>query len=313
MKAPQFSSTAQGHLLALGATVIWSLVYLFARTLADRFSPAELTFWRWAVGFAALFPFVYRRVWACREAIQRHIVRLAVFSLFGMVGFSTLVFLSGKTTSVTNMSLLAATAPIFIALVSRFVLKERLGSRQVFGLSIAVCGVVVLVTRGDLGLLLQLGLSSGDLWMLAGALCFGTYTIMARFRPAAIPQVEFLTVLMGLGVLWMLPFVAYGWCFGAGFTAPTLGDALSLVCLGVLTSVIGFLWWNEAIARIGSVRCGVVYYSLPFFSYLLAMITLGERLSLPQAVGGVLIIGGILFSSLPALMRAHKAERPHGR
>jgi Predicted permeases len=312
MKPQALSSSARGHLLALGATVIWSLVYLFARTLADRFSPVELTFWRWTVAFAALFPFVYRRVWVCREAIRRHIVRLAVFSLFGMVGFSALVFLSGKTSSVTNMSLLAATAPIFIALVSRFILKERLDSRQVLGLGIAVCGVVVLVTRGDPSLLLNLGLSGGDLWMLAGALCFGTYTILVRYRPASIPQVEFLTVLMGLGALWMLPFVAYGWCFGAGFTVPTPGEAFSLLCLGVLTSVIAFLWWNEAIARIGSVRCGAMYYSLPFFSFLLAMVTLGERLSLPQAVGGILIIGGILFSSLPALMQAHRAER-HGR
>ena len=64
--------------------------------------------------------------------------------------------------------------------------------------------------------------------------------------------------------------------------------------------------WNEAISRIGAARAGVMYYSVPLFSSLEAAWLLDERVSLPQVVGGALIIGGILFSSLDALRRAGK-------
>ncbi len=308
MKKIFLSPMATGHLLALGATVIWSSLYIFARTLTGDFSPVELAFWRWLVAFAAFYPFVHTRVWACRAAIRRHFVFLAVVSAIGMVGFTLLIFMAGRSTSATNMSLLAATAPVFIALITRFILKEELSRQQVVGLGIAVCGVVVLVTRGDIAHLLNLNLSLGDVWMMGGALCFGVYSVLLRFRPPAIPPVAFLTVLMGLGALWTLPGVVWHWTCVKPFILPSAIQWLSLLHIGVMTSVVAFLMWNQAIAKIGAVRAGVMYYSLPFFSYLLAMLLLGEALTLPQALGGILIVGGIVFSSLEAIRRAHSAQ-----
>ena len=51
-----------------------------------------------------------------------------------------------------------------------------------------------------------------------------------------------------------------------------------------------------------------MYYTVPLFSSLEAAWLLNERVGTPQVVGGVLIIGGILFSSLGALRRAGKEQ-----
>ena len=308
MKTSPLSPSLSGHLLALAATFIWSSLYIFARVLADRFSPVELAFWRWAVAVAAFLPFVWREVWADRDLIRQHVVRLMIISLIGMVGFSVMIFLAGRTTTATNMSLLAATAPIFIALICRFALREPLSWQQVTGLLIAVCGVVVLVTKGDINRLLSLSLTGGDLWMLCGAMCFGLYSVLVRFRPSQLGMRSFLCTIMIMGAIWMLPPTLWQWLYVKPLFMPTWAEVLSLLHVGVATSVIGFLLWNRAIVLIGAVRAGVVYYSLPFFSYLLALVFLGERLALPQAVGGALIIGGIVLSSLRAVRRAEKAE-----
>ena len=308
MKTQSISPFLLGHLLALGATLIWSSLYIFARVLADRFSPIELTFWRWAVAVAAFLPFVWREVWAERDIIRRYILRLVAISVIGMLGFSVLIFLAGKTTTATNMSLLAATAPIFIALICRFALREPLTGQQVTGLLIAVCGVVVLVTKGDIGHLLSLSLTGGDLWMLCAAMCFGLYSVLVRFRPSQLSLRTFLCTIMLLGALWMLPLTLWQWLYVKPWFWPTGAELISLFHIGAVTSVIAFLLWNKAIVLIGAVRAGVVYYSLPFFSYLLALVFLGERMALPQAVGGVLIIGGIVLSSLQAVRRASALE-----
>ena len=308
MKTQHVSPALFGHLLALGATLIWSSLYIFARVLADRFSPVELSFWRWAVAVAVFLPFVWREVWAERDIIRRHAVRLMAISLIGMVGFSLLMFLAGRTTTATNMSLLAATAPIFIALICRFALREPLSGQQVTGLLIAVCGVVVLVTKGDIAHLLSLSLTGGDLWMLCGAMCFGLYSVLVRFRPPQLGMKTFLCTIMGMGAIWMLPPVLWQWLFIKPLFRPTGAELISLLHVGAMASVIAFLLWNRAIVLIGAVRAGVVYYSLPFFSYVLALVFLGERMALPQAVGGALIIGGIVLSSLQAIRRADAPE-----
>ena len=309
MKTPSISPLLYGHLLALAATLIWSSVYLFARILADRFSPIELTFWRWAVAFIAFLPFVWQDLRAEWPVIRRYFARLMTFSLIGMIGFSVLIFLAGRTTTATNMSLLAATAPIFIALICRFALHERLSRQQVMGLVIAVCGVVVLVTRGDIAHLLSLNLTGGDLWALCAAMCFGVYSVLLRFRPPELGLRSFLCTLMGMATLWMLPPVIWHWACVKPLFMPTLPEGLALLHLGVVTSVIGFLFWNKAVVSIGAVRAGVVYYSLPFFSYVLALIFLGEQLAMPQIAGGVLIIGGIVLSSLQNIRKAHTVQK----
>lgn len=304
MKKQILSPSLSGHLLALGATLLWSGLYIFARVLADRFSPVELSFWRWMVAAAAFLPFVRREVWADRDIIRRHFARLMIISLVGMVGFSLLIFLAGRTTTAVNMALLAATAPVFIALLCRFVLREHLSGQQISGLLIAVCGVVVLVTKGDIAHLFSLRLTGGDLWMLCAAMCFGLYSVLLRFRPSELGLKSFLCTIMVMGVIWMLPLVLWQWLYSKPFFQPTGPELLSLIYLGVATSVVAFLFWNKAVTLIGAMRAGVIYYSLPFFSYLLALVFLDERLALPQAMGGVLIIGGIALSSLQGFRRA---------
>ena len=78
---------------------------------------------------------------------------------------------------------------------------------------------------------------------------------------------------------------------------PSLPQWGSLLYISLGASVLGFTFWNMAIDRIGPVRAGVLYYSVPLFSSVEAAFLLGESVTPPQICGGALIIGGILFSS----------------
>ncbi len=67
--------------------------------------------------------------------------------------------------------------------------------------------------------------------------------------------------------------------------------------------MIAFLSWNLAIERIGVIRAGIIYNSVPLFASLEAALLLGEALTVPQCVGGLLIIGGICYASLGESLR----------
>ena len=63
-------------------------------------------------------------------------------------------------------------------------------------------------------------------------------------------------------------------------------------------SFISFWFWTLAVDRIGPVRAGIVYYSLPVFAAVASVLVLGERIAPAQIAGGVLVIGGILVATL---------------
>ncbi len=296
-----FTSPAfQGYALALGATVLWSTIFLFARGVAGSLSPVELAFWRWFLAFLAILPFVWRGMSAKRAILKKHFPYMFLAGFIGFSCYSLVLFHAGKTTETANLALISASAPIFMALFSRFCLGETVGFRQVIGLLIAVSGVVFLIMRGDIGRLLSLTFSSGDLWMVLAAIMFAAYSVMVRRRPEGLGQRLYLAALLGYGALGLLPLFIYE-IASTAYALPSAQMLGMLVFIALAPSLSGYLMWNAAITRIGAARAGVMYYSVPLFSSLLGATVLDEAITLPQVVGGVLIIGGILFSSLDAM------------
>lgn len=163
--------------------MLWSAIFLFARGAAGSMSPVEMAFWRWALAFLAILPFVWRALKAERKLLRRHLPFMAAAGLIGFSGYSLVLFHAGKSTEAVNLALISASAPIFMALFSRFFLGERIGFRQALGLLIAVSGVVYLILRGDVRRLLALNFQEGDLWMVLAALMFAAYSVMIRRKP----------------------------------------------------------------------------------------------------------------------------------
>ena len=128
---------------------------------------------------------------------------------------------------------------------------------------------------------------------------------MLRCRPKAFPQKAFLALLIGIGVLGLIPPLL--WQAADTGLSPLDGSILSaLIYIGVGASVISFLAWSLAIERIGMVRAGIIYNSIPLFASLEATLVLGESITLPQMIGGVLIIGGICYASFGDLYAARR-------
>ena len=78
--------------------------------------------------------------------------------------------------------------------------------------------------------------------------------------------------------------------------------------LGIFNSVVSYLCWNSALARIGNIKTSIIYYLLPLFSTIGAYLVLHERVYASQLVGGVLVIGGIALVSLKGKKAA--VQRP---
>ncbi|WP_369180918.1 DMT family transporter [Streptomyces mutabilis] len=279
---------ALGLGLAVLATLVWSGSFVTSRALGDSVPPVQHAFWRWVVALAVVAPFGARRAWRQRALVRRHLGFVLLASLLGVTVYNTLVNQAGVTTPAANMGMIMAASPVLMALWERAA-GVRLGPRRVAGLLIACVGVLLLVS-GDASF------SAGDLWMIAAACCFGSYSALLRRRPAELGGAAFLFTTFLLGTLMLLPAHAASVAVQGGFT-PTPGTVLPLLYVGVASSAVAFFAWNRAISLIGPTRAGIVYYLQPVCVALLSWALLAEPTGWAQAGCMALILGGVVLGA----------------
>ncbi|NJB67027.1 drug/metabolite transporter (DMT)-like permease [Desulfobaculum xiamenense] len=286
-----------GIVFALAATVVWSGNFIVARGLVDSVPPVTLALLRWTTALVVLLPFGGMSFIRSLTAVRSHWRYLALTALLGVTIFNTLIYMAAHHTSALNLSLIATTSPMFILLFARIFLGEAVSPTRLGGVVVAVLGVIVLITRGQVHRLLTLELSVGDLGMLAAAMLFGAYSILVRRMPRDVPQGAFLTTTFGLGALMLVPWAAWEWSAG-GVELHVTGQLVGAVLyIGAGASLFSFWCWNRAVEHIGPSMAGAVYYSLPLFSGIEAVVFLGEPVCWAHFLSGVLILGGIWLAT----------------
>lgn len=296
MKHCTSSKSLQGILFALGATVIWSGNFIVARGLNQSIEPATLSLLRWGTAFLGLLPFACRAAWAQRAEIRKAMPAMIPMAILGVTVFNTLLYKAAHSTSALNLSLIATSTPVFIILLARFFLNEKLTVRKMGGLSVALAGVLLLITGGDPGRLSGLEFSVGDLWMSLAAVIFAAYSILVRRFRGGLSQSAFLLTLFGTGIVFLAPWA--GWeMLAAGPPDITPGAAGAILYIGLGASLASYAMWNSAVNSIGPSLAGLIYYSLPLFSGTAAFVLLGEPMGLIHLASAACILGGIVLAT----------------
>lgn len=243
-----------------------------------------------------LLPFAIRPICHDFKAICTHFGYISITAFLGVTVFNTLIYIAAHTSKAVNLSLIAVSSPIFIALFARLFLKDLFTPRRIFGLIAATSGVILLVTEGDLPRVMGLTFMEGDVWMILAAVIFGGYSILARIKPVDLGSISFLCSIFVLGLIFLVPWVI--WEQRNVDTINLSSTAIAaIVYLGVGPSLIAFLCWNKAIMLVGPVRSAFVYYSLPVFSGVEALALLDEPVRFIHVLSGVLILFGVMVAT----------------
>lgn len=285
-----------GYIYAIGATAIWSGNFIIARGLSDSIPPVSLAFWRWVVAVIVFLPFASKSLIAERNILKDHIPYLSVTALLGITVFNTLIYFAGHTTTAINLSLISITFPVFIVILSRFVFGELITVNKTIGIVLVAAGILFLITKGRLSELLNISFAIGDLWMLLAAITFAVYSILLKRKPAQLSvwTLQLSTFLIGL--LFLFPL--YLWEYSKAPSVEINSNVIfSILYVGVFASLVAFVLWSKAIETIGPTKSGMVYYTLPLFSMILASLFLGESVTIIHFFSASLIVSGILTAN----------------
>ncbi|MDS4026693.1 MAG: DMT family transporter [Candidatus Contendobacter sp.] len=284
------------YLLLVLTTLFWSGNFVLGRAVHTVFTPFTLSFWRWAVALVILLPFVWGSLREQWPLIRRHGSILLLFSILGVVNFNTFVYIGLQSTTATNALIMLSVTPVLIVALSFLLLRQAVTGWQALGILISLGGVLVIVSRGDVGALLARQFNSGDLWVLAAVISWALYSVCLRWRPAELKPLNFQTMTMLIGITILTPL--YGWDLAWGHimavNAATVG---SILYLALFPSILAYVFWNRAVAELGANRAGQFLHLMPVFGAILSQIFLGERLYGFHAAGIALIALGIWLAT----------------
>jgi drug/metabolite transporter (DMT)-like permease len=298
MQAASSKNIYSGITLAVLATLIWSGNFIIAKGVTKEIPPVSLAFYRWLLASLILFPFSIKKFKEQWPAIKSSRHYLFWVSLSGVALFNTFVYIGAHYTTAINLALIGTTSsPIMSIILARIFLKEPIGWMKLLGLAFCICGVLFLLSGGNINNLLGHRYSKGDLWVLAAAFCFAVYNTLVKKKPATITPMNFLFVAFAFGTIMLLPF--YLW-ETSKHTAITWSPHLfkSIIYLGLGASVICFLIWNIAISKLGAGRTALFGNLIPVFSSIEAVLYLGEDFTWVHVVSMIIVFTGIVLANL---------------
>ena len=281
--------TRPAQAAALGQTVIAAASYLVARRAMTEI-PAVPLGWARIVGSGILYAVLLAGL---RLPILPPRGRRLAYLGAGLLGLplNQGLFLTGLArTEVSHAALLYTLTPAVLLVLARVFQGERIAPARALGIGLAFLGAcAVLSENGVAG-----GVRLGDVLIGTGMMSWSLYTlVIGRLARAdgAVAATAWAFVAGSAATVFLYPLaVPYPGVFWVASPAALGG----FVYLLVGSSFTAYLLWTYALSHLSAARVVVFSNLQPVIASALAWGILGERLSINEAVGGVLVLAGVM-------------------
>jgi len=284
--------------------LLWAGNSVVGRLFVGSMPPLTLNFLRWALAALLILPFAWRLLRKPREILARW-QHLLALGLLGVGSYNSLQYMALVTSTPINVTLIAASMPVWMLLVGALRYGEHPTRRQIVGAVLSIVGVLLVIARGSFETLTAVRFVQGDFYMLAAIVAWAFYSWLLARPPASMraPQrpdwgwAEFLLVQMIFGLL--------GSGVAAGFEF-ALSDArvvwngwviAALFFLAIGPSIIAYRCWGLGVATGGPTLASFFGNLTPVFTAVLSAIVLAEPPRWYHGAAFVLIVAGIMVSS----------------
>lgn len=280
--------------------LLWAGNAVVGRLVHDLIPPITLNFIRWVLAFAILLPLAHG-VLRRDSPLWPHWRRYALLGLLGIGLYNALQYMALQTSTPINVTLVGSSMPVWMLGVGALFFGAAVTRRQVLGALLSMCGVLLVMSRGEWNQLLALRLVPGDLFMILATISWAFYSwlLVRTSEPSGIrgDWAAFLTAQMVFGLGWSGAFATGEWA--AGRTHIEWGWPLiaALAFIAVGPAVLAYRFWGVGVQRTGPALASFFVNLTPLFAALLSAAFLGDAPQLFHGAAFALIVGGIVVSS----------------
>jgi drug/metabolite transporter (DMT)-like permease len=271
------------------ALLLWASAYAGIRVGLKAYTPAHVALLRFIIASIVLAAYATQAHF--RRPRWKDVPRLVLTGVFGISFYNLALNYGEVSVSAGVASLLISSAPIWIALLSTFMLNERLTPSGWGGVFISFIGVAM-IAAGEGG---GFHFSARALLLAVAALSSAIYIVMQKQLLSTYNALEVTTYSIWFGTLLLLPF-------GAGLvnaihTAPW-NSTLAIVYLGIFPAAIAFTSWAYAISHGPVNRMSSFLYLVPVLAIGIAWLWLGEIPRMMSLLGGIVALSGVVIVNI---------------
>ena len=281
--------------------LMWAGNAVVGRMVNTMVPPMTLNLLRWVIAFVLLLPLAWR-VLSPTSAMWPNWRRFSLMGLFSVGLYNALQYLALHTSTPLNVTLVASSGPVWMLLVGRVFFGAPIAPRQLAGAALSISGVLVVLSRGQWDLLLQVRLVAGDIYILIAAAVWAFYSWMLSESgkdPAAIRSdwAAFLMAQIVFGLLWSGLLAGGEWALTDAHMQWNSTVAAALLFVAVGPALIAYRCWGAGIGRAGPAVAAFFSNLTPLFAAVLSALLLGDMPRAYHAMAFALIVAGIVLSS----------------
>ncbi|MFZ4650861.1 MAG: DMT family transporter [Rubrivivax sp.] len=283
--------------------LLWAGNAVVGRLMVGQVPPMTLNFLRWVGAAIILLPLAWRALLPWSRIAARWPYLLAI-GVLGVGLFNSLQYLALTTSTPINVTLVAASMPVWMLLVGALFFGERPTRRQVIGAVIGGAGVLLVISRGSWEVLREVRFVPGDLYILAAIVGWAFYSWLlarppAHMRGAERPDWDWAGILLIqtlFGLLGSALFFTGEQLAGVAPIRWGLPVIAALVYISLGASILAYRCWGLGVAQGGPTLAAFFNNLTPLFAAVMSALVLGESPQPFHGVAFVLIVGGIAVS-----------------
>lgn len=217
--------------------------------------------------------------------------RPQLIGALGYAGMVTLLVASTKLTTAANAIFLQYTAPVYVALLSYVILKEKISRGDWWMMVLVFCGMLLFFMDD-----FSWGSLAGNLCGIGSGISFAVFAIALRLQKGLAPEGS---VLLGnlLTFLIGLPFYEAPW--------PDMTGWAALVLLGVFQLGFSYCFYTQAVAHVTALEAVLIPVIEPVLNPVWVFLVLGERPGAMSLLGGAIVL---VVITLRCVMKAGRRE-----
>lgn len=289
----------KGVLIMLITVLIWGATFPVAKGALQSLDGFWMSSIRYGVAAPLLVAILCWREGVAALRYRGKFLRASFFGVMGFSGFSILVFVGlGWSRPEHAAIIMALQTPI--AAFLHWVLKGTRPAAFTLGcIAVAIAGVFMVITKGDLGNTFAGGTLAGDLLIFLGAMSWIVYTIGAVSFPGwSALRFTALTALPGTAGIFVITAIA---TMSGYVSVPDASTVVSigweLAYLALFTVVLAVLFWNMAIGYLGALNAMLLGNLVPVVTFAIRILQ-GHRFEAIELMGAGLVVAGLIANNL---------------
>jgi RarD protein len=265
-----------------GAAMLWGTVGVFLRWVDLPGQEYFVVFMRATISLCFLTVVIYAGRKQDQLRLGKHPVLL--LSSGALLTFHWVMFLKAlNNLSIGDAEFITYLAPVLVAVLAVFLLKEKLEGMTVLSLLLALGGMYLISLTGQTG---EAGLNgSGLAYALTAAVSYAFLLIILKKLREDTPTLTITFYQTAVNAALLFPFCAFRY-----FPVSSRGWA-SLIILGTVHTALAGLVYVYAVKKVKAQHVGIIAYLEPLSAVIFGAIFLGEHPGWQDLVGGILIIG----------------------